>query len=209
MKKDPKNCTLKAPAMGSTYHHEFSIQAVDVVGLDKACHFASSCHAYMTCLSFGELIFHIFFLTVEEIRINRRWMWQKQRRKRNILGGHFSWVFRHKILFCPAEISILVHPKQILAVSKKWQKKKKKKKRKKKKKKKKKKKSSHFDCFPFQLKFPLPIYNFPYFFSISLFSLPLFSQLVSNNFPVKNVRGASCPPACYATGQKCSFCNIL
>ena len=51
MKKGLKNCTLKAPATVSIYQYEFTLQAVDVVGIDKACHFASSCHAYdMFCL---------------------------------------------------------------------------------------------------------------------------------------------------------------
>ena len=29
------------------------LQAEGVVGIDKACHFASSCHAYMICFVFG------------------------------------------------------------------------------------------------------------------------------------------------------------
>ena len=43
--KQAKNCTLKAPAMVLIDQFEFRLQAEGVVGIDKACHFASSCHA--------------------------------------------------------------------------------------------------------------------------------------------------------------------
>ena len=127
-------------------------------------------------------IFHIFFPIIEYIRINRSWMWQKQRRRRNVFGGGggtlFSSFFRGEILFFPGEISVLVHPKQISVASKSdKQKKKRKKERKKKKKKKKRKKKS----------------SSSHFFFILLFSLPLFSRLVSKKFTANNVRGALCP----------------
>ena len=43
--KQAKNCTLKAPAMVSIDQFEFRLHAEGAVGIDKACHFASSCHA--------------------------------------------------------------------------------------------------------------------------------------------------------------------
>ena len=46
--KQAKNCTLKAPAMVSIDQFEFRPHAEGAVGIDmidKACHFASSCHA--------------------------------------------------------------------------------------------------------------------------------------------------------------------
>ena len=49
MKNRPKNCTLKAQQWFQPT--SFRLQAEGVVGIDKACHFASSCHAYdMFCL---------------------------------------------------------------------------------------------------------------------------------------------------------------
>ena len=93
---------------------------------------------------------------------------------------------RREMLFFPLEISILVDPKQISAVSKKWKAKKKKK----------------VLCF-FSHHFPLQLTWFFYsspstifllFFFIFPFSLPLFSWLVSKNFLVKNIWEHSAPP---------------
>ena len=66
--------------------------------------------------------------------------------------------------FYPLEISILVHPKQISAISKGD-----------KKKKKKKVLCSFSYLSPFHLNFPPPLYNFPSFPLHFHFSLPLFS----------------------------------
>ena len=50
----------KAPAVVSIDQFEFRLQDEGVVGIGKACHFASSCHAYDMFLSLWEMIVHIF-----------------------------------------------------------------------------------------------------------------------------------------------------
>ena len=97
---------------------------------------------------------------------------------------------RHEMLFFfPVEISILVDAKQIKFH---WLQKSDKQK----------KKSPLLIFVPFPLTIYISSFSFPFFFfssPFSLFSWPLFSQLASKNFLVKNVCGALCPPACYAT----------
>ena len=89
--------------------------------------------------------------------------------------------------FSLVEISILVDQKKFQWFQKvKAKKNKQTNKQNKNKKQKQKKPAFHFP--PSLLQFSL--FSFPF----SLFSLPLFSWSVSNNFPVKSLRGALCPP---------------
>ena len=52
-KKVQNNHTLKAPAMVSIYQYEVRLQAVDVVGIDKASIILPHCAMPMICFVFG------------------------------------------------------------------------------------------------------------------------------------------------------------
>ena len=104
----------------------------------------------------------------------------------------FPWFFPGVKYFFPVENSHFGTPKTNFRHFQKW--------------KAKKEKRGKRSSTPF-VTFPPSLLQFSFFCSqfSPHFSLPLFSQYVGKNFPVRSLWGALCPPACYATVHKDLF----